>query len=427
MQKMTGGAGETRDKTALTHRGVEALRPASIAYRIPDLRCPGLAVRVAPSGLKTWDVSYRIRRSGNGRRLSLGPFPAISLEEARERTNTLTKAAKAGRDLVAEERAAKAAAEGRTTVDQLIVRYLNRMVHGRLRTAAEIEIRLKRVLAPLKDRYADEIRRADLRTILDKVANRGALREAEKQRQLIRVLFRWALSQDVIEIDPSAGIASFGSSPRRERVLSPEEIKLVWAWLEKPGMLRDYADALKLQLALGARIGEVAGISVAEVNQETWLWTLPAIRSKNGRARVTPLVGLAREIVESRLTRISEGPLFLTERCQPLTANCVASLLVNRRKEISIAHFTSHDLRRTVATGLVDLGLTLEVVAAVLGHEAGGKEVRTLVRHYVRSDLVERKRQALKNWDSRLRQVLFEGNPSTNITPLTAHHEIAAM
>ena len=64
------------------------------------------------------------------------------------------------------------------------------------------------------------------------------------------------------------------------------------------GSPRDYADALKLQLATGARIREVAGIRAAEVDPDTWRWTLPAARSKNGRPRVTPLVGLAREIVE---------------------------------------------------------------------------------------------------------------------------------
>src|SRR5271155_1080436 len=169
MPNVTGGAGKTRDKIVLTHRGVEALRRDVAAYRIPDLRCPGLAIRVAPNGLKTWDVAYRIRGAGRGRRLSLGPFPAISLEAARERTTILTRAAKAGRDLVEEEKTAKVAAAGRTAVGQLIELYLNRKVRGQLRTSYEIEIRLKRILAPLKDRYAEELHRRDLRAILDKV------------------------------------------------------------------------------------------------------------------------------------------------------------------------------------------------------------------------------------------------------------------
>lgn len=298
--------------------------------------------------------------------------------------------------------------------------YLNRMVRGRLRTSFEIELRLKRTLNSLKDRNADEIHRRELRTILDKTAGRGVLREAEKQRQAIRVLFHWALGQDIIEVDPTAGIASYGSSQRRDRVLAAEEIKSLWHWFASSGMPTDYSDALRLQLSTGARIGEIAGLQASEINPHTWLWTLPATRSKNGRPRVTPLVGIAKEIVESRLNTIKEGPLFLQVRGEPLNANCVASLIANRRKGMPIEHFTSHDLRRTVATCLVDLGFSYEVVAAVLGHEAGSKEVRTLVRHYIRTDLVERKRQALQAWDVRLHQIYSEEISLTNVVPIAA-------
>ena len=130
MPTMTG-AGKTRGRIALTHRGVEALRPDGAAYRICDLRCPALAVRVAPSGLKTWDVAFRVRGSGVFRRLSLGPFPAVGLDAARERTTALTNAAKAGRDLLAEEKAAKTVAEARATMAELVELYLKRVVRGR--------------------------------------------------------------------------------------------------------------------------------------------------------------------------------------------------------------------------------------------------------------------------------------------------------
>ncbi len=402
MPNMTGGAGATRPRAVLTHRGVEALKCAETPYRIPDLRCPGLAIRVAPSGLKTWDVAYRIRGAGGGRRLSLGPFPATSLDGARDRTNALVKAAQAGWDLIAEENATKAKAEARVTVSQTIELYLNRKVRGQLRTAHEIETRLYRTLNSIKDRPIAEITRRDLRAILEKPFNRGKPREAEKQRQVMRVLFRWAIGEDIIEHDPTVGIASFGTSPRRDRVLSADEIKIFWGWLQSPDIPPDYADTLRVQLATGARIGEVAGMTVAEIDQDRWLWTLPAERSKNGRPRVTPIVGIAKTILQARLADVPEGPLFATESGTPLTANCVASLILKRRDRISIKHFTSHDIRRSVATGLVDLGFTLEIVAALLGHEAGGKDVRTLIRHYIRSDLVEKKRGALEAWSARL-------------------------
>ncbi len=411
-------ASATRGKIALTHRGVEALRPDTIAYRICDQRCPSLAIRVSPSGAKTWDLAYRVRRSGVYRRMSLGPFPAVGLDVARARAIALTNAAKAGQDLLGEEKAAKAAADERMTVAELVELYLRKKVRGHLRTAVYFEQRLKRTLASLNDRYVDEIRRKDLRAVLEATADRGAVREAQQQRQVVRVVFRWALSQDLIENDPSAGIASFGSSPRRDRVLSADEIKTFWDWISHSEMGEGYADALRFQLATGARIGEVAGIAAAEIDQENWVWTLPPDRSKNGRRRLTPIVGLARDILERRFRMCNGGPLFPAEHGGTLTATCVSSFMVKRRKEIPIEHFTSHDLRRTVATGLAELGFPLELVAVVLGHEVGNREVRTLVRHYVRTDLIDRKRHALETWSRRLGQFISGQTPPANVTPI---------
>ena len=104
---MASGSGLTRGTVSLTHRSIEALRPAEAPYRVSDQRCIGLAVRVAPSGVKTWDLVYRIRGSGKVRRVSLGRVADVSLERARERANELTSAARAGRDLIAEEKRAE--------------------------------------------------------------------------------------------------------------------------------------------------------------------------------------------------------------------------------------------------------------------------------------------------------------------------------
>ena len=155
---MAGGSGLTRGTVSLTHRSIEALRPAEAPYRVSDQRCIGLAVRVAPSGVKTWDLAYRIRGSGKVRRVSLGRVADVSLEKARERANELTSAARAGRDLIAEEEESRAAAASRLTVEKLIELYVRRRVTGRLRTAKEIESRLKRALvsdlAPVRRRHS---------------------------------------------------------------------------------------------------------------------------------------------------------------------------------------------------------------------------------------------------------------------------------
>src|SRR5262249_7211433 len=103
-----------------------------------------------------------------------------------------------------------------------------------------------------------------------------------------------------------------------------------------------------------------------------------------------------------------------------LTAAHVGHYLLARRDKLPIDKFTTHDLRRTVATMLAEMGIGLDLVAAVVGHEAGGKETRTLVRHYVRTDLIERKVHVLRTWDERLQNIVAGGEASQGVRPLRA-------
>ena len=166
------------------------------------------------------------------------------------------------------------------------------------------------------------------------------------------------------------------------------------------------ADALRLQLCIGARIGETAGIRAEELDQVNWYWTLPAARSKNKKARVTPIVGIARQILSKRLRFAKAGPLFINETGAALRSNDVGSAIVTRRKRIPLDHFVSHDMRRTVATQLIEIEINYDIVAAVLGHEPGDRNTRTLVKHYVRSDLIPQKIAALEAWDDRLVRII---------------------
>jgi integrase len=403
---MAYGSGLTRGAQLLTHRSIEALRPAEAPYRVTDQRCKGLAVRVSPTGVKTWDLAYRIRGTSKMRRLSLGRTGDVSLEQARERANELTGAARGGRDLIAEEEEARDAAASRITVEKLIDLYLRRRVVGRLRTAKAIERGLRRDLAPIAERCAAEVSRRDIRELLDTIATRGCMREAEKRRQMIGAMFRWALAQDIVAVNPTAGLEPYDPGVPRDRVLTVEEIELVWKWLESDALSLEAADVLKLELLIGARCGEISGICAEEIDRDRWLWCLPARRSKNKKSRVTPILGTARELLEPRLDGTEKGPLFVLENGTVLTSSHVGHFLLTRANRLPVAKFSSHDLRRSFATALVEMGVTLDLVAAIIGHESGGRDVRTLTRHYVRTDMLEAKARALRAWDKRLNEIV---------------------
>jgi hypothetical protein len=138
------GSGTSRPPQALTSKTIEALKPDQAGpYRLPDSRCKGLAVRVARDGGKTWDLTFRVKGAGV-KRLSLGRFDDVSLESARERANTLTSAARRGIDLIANEAEARDEHGRSFTVGELINDYVKRRVAGKLKTADDIESRLRR-------------------------------------------------------------------------------------------------------------------------------------------------------------------------------------------------------------------------------------------------------------------------------------------
>jgi integrase len=398
----------TREPLLLTAKTIEALKPDPAgAYYQPDLRCAGLALRVAANGGKTWGLAYRIKGAGV-RRHSFGRYEDFGLERARQRANDLTSAARQGDDLIAEEEAARNEYNQSFTVEQLIGEYAQRRLTGRLRTANKVERRLKRALASLMNRKAADIQRRDLRRLLDKVADQGLKREVGHRKQAVGALFKWALAQDIIATNPADGLASYAGSKPRDRVLKENEISQLWQWLDdRKNIASEIGDILKLQLCLGARCGEIGGIRASEFTtdgKDRLLWTLPAERSKNKRSRVTPILGLAKDIIASR---ISDEIMFPYSSGEPFHSALVGQHLRQRWDRLPIARFSTHDLRRTAATMMVSqLSLPLELVAAVVGHTSGSSQTQTLVRHYIHDDFVDRKATALAQWDRRLRTIL---------------------
>ena len=420
-------------KKRLTAVVLSALRPKAGAYYVSDEQQNGLRVRVASSGALTWNLVYRIKGAAAAKSVSLGLCDpngrdGLGLSEARERAAEILKAARQSRNLLDEEREARRSRMDRLTVKDLIDRYAKniRSPHrkgGALRTAGDIERRLKRALHKELEAAADDLQRGDISRLLDSVENKHP-REAEKRRQVIGAMYRWGIAKGYVPNDPTAGTEAYGRGDPRDRVLSPDEIKTVWKWLNDGAgnMPPDCIAVLQVQLCLGAQVGEVAGMDASEFHEDgkRLVWTLPAARSKNKRERMTPLVGTARAIVEEALERRKRGALFrtaLTDRA--LTSTDLGYALKNR--PLPCSHFTTHDLRRTVVSAMDELGIALDTIAAVVGHQRGSKDTRTLVRHYSRPRLDERIEAALTAWDARLRDIV-EGRAQQNLGNVVKLH-----
>ena len=168
------------------------------------------------------------------------------------------------------------------TLGALIDLYLARRVIGRLRSAVVVARILHRVLEPLTSMPAANVKRRDLLSLLEAIAARGHLRSAGHAQTLIGGMFKWGLSRDLIDVDPTRGLPTYDQGQPRDRILSSAELHLLWPWLET--LPNSIPDALRLQLLTGARIGEISGMRTGEIDQSTWVWTLPAERVEEQKA-----------------------------------------------------------------------------------------------------------------------------------------------
>jgi len=230
-------------------------------------------------------------------------------------------------------------------------------------------------------------------------ADRQALRDALQHHvpvrllAVLRTMFGFAVDREMIEHSPTERLKPPGRERRRERVLTEQEIRTVWTFPGETGR------ALRLTLATGQRPGEVCGASWGEV-EGSW-WTIPQGRAKTGRGHRVPLSGLAEGLLGPRRrgwvfpAPTREGHLSLWTLDHAVTDGC---------KELGLAHFTPHDLRRTCGTGLGSLGVPPIVISRILGHSEGGT-----TSIYNRHTYDSEKRDALLLWERHLGGLLLPG------------------
>ena len=390
----------------LTAVTVEKLQPTDRRQEIPDSLCTGLYLVVQPTGKKGWQVRYR--HGGTHRRMTLGPYPALSLAEARQRARQTLAGVSEGKDPAAELRAAKAPREpdARDMVSALVGQYEKRHLSG-LRSGAEVRKSLDRYVIPKwGDRPIRSITRRDVVDLLDGLVDEGKATTANRVKAYLSGFFNWCAAREVIEVPPTLNVKAPAKENARDRVLTDDEIRWLWAACEAHGF--PWGDLARLLLLTGQRLNEVAQITDTELRGD--LWHLTADRTKNGRAHDVPLSAAARAVLDGVariadsqgrvrfiLTTTGSAPVSgFTKGRNHLHATMEQIATKERGEPVTIPHWALHDLRRTAATGMARLGIPVRVTEAVLNH-AGGTG-GGIVAVYQRHDYADEKRQALEAW-----------------------------
>jgi integrase len=377
----------------------------------------GLVMRVTegvddggrPKFTFTWCLVYKFR--GQKRRLTLGRWPQLRHEKAREQADRALVKIADGIDPIEEQRAER---EHRREIENVVTvavvagRFLNEYRTRRREKWRESTERTNRlmmaseVLPALGDWPAVAITDDHIVKLLNAIVNRktkgkrGNGVRANRVQALISGMFRWAKKAKLIEANPALGIERLGAESPRERRLSHAEIKKLWQVLGEG----DVADHYRFMLATAQRVGECSRVEWHEIDMDAGWWTIPSEKSKNHLSHRVPLGPLAMEILIRR-SPLESGFVF------PHAASH-RSIPTWRHEKIEAAcgfvqPWQPRDLRRTAASEISpEFGRS--VVAQLLGHRDPSAPAVTGI--YDRGDQDPAKRKAMEWWHQRLSAIV---------------------
>jgi integrase len=440
-------AGQAQPFTSLS---VKSKRPKAERQEIPDPGCKGLYLVVQPAGAKSW--AFRYRFSGKPKKLTIGPV-YLGKEEPEEvrldRPNTLAGARKLAGEAAlqvakgidpakhkkrekhqARLRAENAESLDRDTVEAVARLFIEKYAKANtkkrswIETARLIGLKPSRsdpsklvvteknwVLSQWRSRLVHEITRRDVHELLDRIVAMGSPVAANRVLAAIRKMFSWAASRDIITVSPCIGVRPPTGETSRDRVLSDDELRLIWRAADTIGW--PFGPMTQLLALTLQRRNEVAEIDRSELRWQDKLWVIPKERVKNSQEHEVALSPAALRIFEGLPKIGKSGLVFTVTGDTPVSGfsrakrrldaeilklqKADAALRGDDPNEVRpIPPWTLHDLRRTGASGMARLGIQLPVIEKILNHTSGSfKGVAGVYQRYSYSD---EKRVALDTW-----------------------------
>ena len=377
-------------------------------YWDTELEGFGLRIRRRRNGelLRTYVAQYRA--DGRTRRTTLGGAGKVTLTQAREAARRILARATLGHDPQG-ERAAKRLRAARTlhTVAEAFLA-------SRRDALRPSSLRMARLylfgsyFRPLHAMGIADITQADVAACLTTVGRQHGAQTASAARRAISALLRWAMQEGLIATNPAVGTRNPARPQPRDRVLSDEELAAVFRAGDDSG---EFGIIVKLLVLLGARRQEVGSMRWHELDLIGGTWSLPAARSKNHRAHVVEVPPTALKILRAIPHR---GDTLFGKTANGFVSWSREKQLFDARLPALVRPFRIHDLRRSTATGLANIGIEPHVVEMVLAHVGHRSGISGVYNH---SRYSEQVRGALARWDEHL-QGLLEGR--SNVVALRA-------
>jgi integrase len=431
----------------LTDRQINTAKPEAKDCFLND--GGGLYLRVRQSGGKYWLYRYKIGTTTKW--FDIGTYPGTSLLDARKEALRLKLLRESGMDPIEQHtldeaikianteasRQELARQKARLTISQLFDRWERTELKRRRDKGAEARRSFEKDVFPtIRDIAAQDVTRAMVAAILDKVVERDAPIVARYLLGDLRQMFSFAVKRGITDHDPTSHLKrnDYGKKTERERVLSEAELKELKNKIPDAKLQESTTLAIWLVLSTICRIGELSKAQWCDVDLDTGTWRIPADNTKNGKEHTIYLSDFSVKHFE-KLKKINGDNRWCypaapkADGKKPAEHICLKAItkqihdrqrkipLENRSKSTSTlvlsgGDWTPHDLRRTGATMMGTLGVRPDVIEKCLNHVEQNK----LIRIYQRQELKTEQREAWRLLGKRLAQVL-RNQPSKKVAP----------
>ncbi|ABX63549.1 site-specific integrase [Brucella canis] len=385
----------------LTDTKLRNLKPKDKLYKVNDR--DGLYVAITPAG----SISFRYNYSIHGRQetITFGRYGVggITLAEARERLGEAKKMIAAGKSPAKEKARDKARVKDAETFGAWAEKWLR----GYQMSETTRNMRRGTYERDLKPKFGNrkliEITHEDLRALTDAIVEQGRPSTAVVCREIMMLVFRWAIERGQKVENPADLVrpSTIAKFEPRDRALTPEEIGLMYQYMERIGTLPSIRAAAKLLLLTMVRKSELTNATWSEINFIDALWTIPKERMKR---RNPHLVFLSRQVLEifTALKTFAGGSEYVLPSrydsdlpMSSATLNQVLTLTYRlaQKEGQSLGKFGPHDLRRTASTLLHEAGYNTDWIEKCLAHEQKG--VRAV---YNKAEYRDQRRAMLQDW-----------------------------
>jgi integrase len=371
-----------------------------------DEELPGFGLRLRASGdrvRRSWIAQYRA--GGRTRRVLIGSAEKVAPPDARKAARKVLAEVALGGD----PQGAKATArrEAGRTVRAVVDAYLQAR-QPELRPSSYRVARLYLVGGYFRSLHrlaVGNVTRADVAAAVRAVVGKHSTVTAAAARRSLSAFFAWTIAEGLLGngANPVDGSFCPDGPAARDRVLSNDELVAVWCACEGD----DHGRIVRLLILLGSRRQEIGGMRWSELDLDAGTWVLPATRSKNKRAHPITLPAAALDILRS-VPRSTRDTLF-GDRAKDGFRSWGSGKVELDRRLAGVKPWRLHDIRRTVATHMADLGVQPHVIEQILNHQSGHK--RGPAGIYNRSSYEREVRAALALWAEHV-VALVEGRAS---------------